>query len=139
MALREFLLSAAQRDAIAVAAQLTADPSLLNMQGAHPYRGWQATALQVAAEWGCAAVVDLLLNRGADPNPDSTAYYAWSPLPIAVQRDHGPAAHARVVELLLAGGAAITIWAAAPLGTGPERCDAAPLCVHGAGGAMPDR
>lgn len=116
MALRQLLLSAAQGDTGAVAAELDADPSLLNAQGPHPYWSGEATALHVASEWGRAAIVELLLTRGADPNPDSEDYDGWTPLQTAIHRDHGPAEHDRVVELLIDGGAGITIWAAAALG-----------------------
>ena len=45
------------------------------------------------------------------PNPDSAGCDNWTPLQIAIHRDR-----ALVVELLLAGGANVTIWAAAALG-----------------------
>jgi RNA polymerase sigma factor (sigma-70 family) len=56
-----------------------ADGELANAGGPHPYWGGEPHALHVAAEWGRAEVVELLLRQGADPNVRSAAYDHWSP------------------------------------------------------------
>lgn len=89
---------------------------LVNAGGPHPYWGGEPQALHVAAEWGRAEVVALLLQQGAHPNARTAAYDHWSPLHLAIHHDHGPAAHERVIDLLLAHGAEVDIWAAAALG-----------------------
>ena len=108
MELSEFLLLAAKGHATAIAVALDADPSLLNRQG---YWDGEVTALHLAAKWGRADIVEHLLARGANPNPDSGGYDNWTPLQIGIHRDR-----ARAVEILLAFGAELTIWAAAALG-----------------------
>lgn len=95
---------------------LQADPALANAQGPHPYWGGRPRPLQVAAEWGRAAIVAELLRQGADPNVSDEGYDGWSPLHCALHRDHGEADHSDVIRLLLSHGAEIDIWAASAMG-----------------------
>ncbi len=90
------LAAAAQAgDAERVAALLRADPSALDARNAD---GW--TALHLAAHYGHADVVRLLLTHGADVAVRSTNTLANQPLHAAVA-----GGRTAVVELLLAQGA----------------------------------
>jgi len=89
---------------------------LVNAAAPHPYWGGEPGALHVAAEAGRAEVVELLLRQGADPNARGEAYDHWSPLHCVIHRAQQSAAHQRALELMLAHGAALDIWAAAMLG-----------------------
>src|SRR5882672_408139 len=90
-------------------------PALANTKGSHPYWGGQPYPLQVAAEWGRKEIVELLINNGADPNLENPDY-DWSALHLAIHRDHAPAGHSEIAQLLIACGATMDIWAAASIG-----------------------
>lgn len=101
---------------VEVEALVAEEPSLLESVGPHPYWGGEATAMHVAAEWGRADVVRALLRAGASVEPDSSRYDGWTPLHIALHKDHGPAAHDEGVRLLLEAGAEVDLCAAAAMG-----------------------
>jgi ankyrin repeat protein len=98
-----------------VTALLQDTSTLINTKGPHPYWGGQPYPLQVAAEWGRKEIVELLLNNGADPNAENSDY-DWTALQLAIHRDHAPAGHNEIVQLLIARGATVDIWAAASMG-----------------------
>jgi ankyrin repeat protein len=93
-----------QGDADKVRMLLNADPSVLTARervpprGKNPlptYTGW--TPLHCAAEGGHVAVIDLLLERGADVNAANDAAGGQRPLHVAAQHGHAAAA-ARLLE-----------------------------------------
>jgi len=109
------LRRAADGNVAYVSALLQDTPALANTKGPHPYWGGQPYPLQVAAEWGRKEIVELLINNGADPNLENPDY-DWSALHLAIHRDHAPAGHSEVAQLLIARGAIVDIWAAASMG-----------------------
>src|SRR5262249_53939185 len=110
------LRAAAKGETGVVASMLEEDPKLANAKGPHPYWGGQPRALQVAAEWGRVEVVRELLAHGADPDAPDDSYDGWTPLHVAIHRDHGPAQHREVVRLLLEHGAKVDVHAASAMG-----------------------
>ncbi|MGH9949221.1 MAG: sigma-70 family RNA polymerase sigma factor [Pyrinomonadaceae bacterium] len=113
---RRLLFQAAEGDAKGIARSLETDSSLVNKTGQHPFWGGEPQALHVAAEWGRRDAVELLLQKGADPNGANVKYDGWSPLHLAIHQDHAPAGHAEIVRILIDYGARIDIWAAAAMG-----------------------
>ena len=99
-AVGRFLRDVGNGDLEAVRAQLDADPSLINMTGPHPFWGGEPQALHVAIETTRRAMVDLLLERGADVNGSNGSYDGWSPLMIAIHRNQAEIRD----ELLRRGG-----------------------------------
>jgi ankyrin repeat protein len=71
-----------------VRAILDAAPQLVNAIGPHPFWGGRPQALHVAVESGRRAMFDLLLERGAEVNGTNDQYDHWSPLMIAINREH---------------------------------------------------
>lgn len=71
-----------------VRAILAAAPSLVNAVGPHPFWGGRPQALHVAIEGGRRDLFDLLLEHGADINGTNDQYDLWSPLMLAINRDH---------------------------------------------------
>lgn len=72
-----------------VRAMLASDPSLVNAIAPHPFWGGRPQALHVAIESGRRDVFDLLLEHGADVNGSNDEYDHWSPLMLAIHRNHG--------------------------------------------------
>lgn len=68
---------------------LSVAPSLVNAVGPHPFWGGRPQALHLAVEGGRRELFDLLLERGADVNGSNDGYDLWSPLMLAINRDHG--------------------------------------------------
>jgi ankyrin repeat protein len=95
----DFLRLVRRGEEDAVRRRLDESPQLVNQTGKHPSWGGRPQALHVAIERGDQAMFDLLLERGADPAGDNTAYDGWSPLMLAVhwKRD---AMRDRLVRLL---------------------------------------
>lgn len=114
--IRRMLFQAAKGNAVGIAETLENNSSLVNETGQHPFWGGEPQALHVAAEWGRKDAVELLLNKGADPNGANEKYDGWSPLHLAIHQDHAPALHKEIVKLLIDYGADVDIWVAAALG-----------------------
>jgi RNA polymerase sigma factor (sigma-70 family) len=113
---RDLLGHAAAGNSEIVTRLIQNDASIIHETAEHPFWGGEPQALHVASEWGRKDVVELLLRNGADPNGDNDKYDGWSPLHLALHKDHGPAAHNEIVELLILYGAKIDLWAAAMMG-----------------------
>jgi RNA polymerase sigma factor (sigma-70 family) len=110
------LLAAIRDDrAEEVARILGEDPSLVHQAAPHPAWGGEPRALHVAAEWGRIAILRHLLDAGADPDDRVASYGSWSPLLLAIVKDH----HG-TVDLLLARGATVGLYEAAALGDVPR-------------------
>jgi ankyrin repeat protein len=92
-------------------AAIAADPGLVSAVGPHPFWGGRPQALHVAVEAGRRAMVDLLLESGADPSGRNGGYDHWSPLALALDRGHD-----ELSRLLLARGAAVGLLEALLLG-----------------------
>lgn len=71
-----------------VRALLLAVPALVHAVGPHPFWGGRPQALHVAVESGRREIFDLLLEHGADPSGKNDQYDLWSPLMIAIHRNH---------------------------------------------------
>ena len=106
----DLLRAAATGDRARVEELTRKDPQLANTRGSHPYWGGEPQSLQVAAEWGRREIVELLLDRGADPDARNSIYEGWTPLHCAIDRGHQD-----IVDLLLARGATLDPCAAAAL------------------------
>jgi RNA polymerase sigma factor (sigma-70 family) len=94
---------------------LREDPSLVHQAAPHPAWGGEPRALHVAAEWGRTAIVRRLLDGGADADDRVASYGSWSPLLLAIVKDHPD-----TVDLLLARGATVGLYEAAALGSVPR-------------------
>src|SRR5262245_52753128 len=110
-AIDSLLCAASDGDIQTVEKILSADPTLANAPGPHPYWGGFPYPLHCAAEWGRTDVVKLLLEKGADVNPPSDRYDGWTPLLCAIGKRR-----AEVAEMLLRAGARVDIFAACALG-----------------------
>jgi RNA polymerase sigma-70 factor (ECF subfamily) len=108
---RRLLQAAADGERDHVRALVHDDPALADAEGPHPFWGGRPRAMHVAVEWGREDVVRDLLDAGADPNADSTAYDGWSPLLLATHWNRPG-----IVRLLLERGARWDPWSAAALG-----------------------
>ncbi len=82
-----FLLQVGQGRLDEVGARLGQTPTLVNAVGPHPFWGGRPQALHVAIETTRRAMVDLLLDAGADIDGDNTLYEHWSPIMLTVSRD----------------------------------------------------
>ena len=110
------LLAAIRDDrADEVARILGEDPSLVHEAAPHPAWGGEPRALHVAAEWGRTAIVRRLLDGGADADDRVASYGSWTPLLLAIVKDHPD-----TVDLLLARGATVGLYEAAALGDEPR-------------------
>jgi ankyrin repeat protein len=100
----------------------------VNMPRPHPYWGGTVYPIHLAVERESLAEVRDLLDRGADPNPPSSAYDGWTPLHCAIHRGLD-----EIVSLLIGAGAEVDIHAAAAMGdTGLVRAKL-PSMVHARG------
>lgn len=110
MQLTDFLDSVGRGDIQAVAVALDAHPEWLDAKGENE-RMWHGglNALAVAAASGQASVAQLLLARGAHLKTPPTA--AVSPIAIAAVEGHR-----HVVDVLMNGGMAVDVFAAAAIG-----------------------
>ena len=95
----------------AVRAMLASEPSLVNAIGAHPFWGGRPQPLHVAVEGGRESLFNLLLDRGADVNGSNESYDHWSPLMLAINRNHD-----RMRDALLQRGANVGLLEALMLG-----------------------
>jgi ankyrin repeat protein len=95
----------------AVRSAIAASPQLVNATGPHPFWGGRPQPLHVAIEANQRHVFDLLLDAGADVNGTNDQYDHWTPLMLAIQRDHAEmrdelrrrGAHVGLVEALMLG------------------------------------
>ena len=101
---RAFLRAVATGRLDDVRASLEATPALVNATGPHPFWGGRPQPLHVAIECDQRELIDLLLQCGADVNGDNAGYDHWSPLMIAINRDH-----VAIREQLLAAGARVGV------------------------------
>ncbi len=108
---RRFLLAVGEGPIDEVRAFLDADPALVNLVADNPYWGGRVQPLHLAVTWNRPGIVDLLLERGADPSGANEGYGGWSPLAIAASKGRSG-----IVERLLAAGAAVGPFEAAALG-----------------------
>ena len=69
-------------------AMLDSEPKLVNTAGPHPFWGGRPQALHVAIESGRRDLFELLLERGADVSGSNEQYDHWSPLMLAIHRNH---------------------------------------------------
>ena len=105
----------------AVRRALAASPPLVNATGPHPFWGGRPQPLHVAIETTRRAMVDLLLDAGADVNGINEPYDGWSPLMLAINRDQ-PAIQEELIRrgarigpleaLMLGDDAAVDEWLA---------------------------
>ncbi len=115
----DFLLAVGEGTAAEIRRSLDADPALVNVVTDNPYWGGRVQPLHLAVTWNRPAMVDLLLERGADPSGDNEGYGGWSPLTIAATKGHS-----EIVERLVSAGAAVGPFEAAALGRVVELRDA---------------
>ncbi|HJU90266.1 MAG TPA: sigma-70 family RNA polymerase sigma factor [Gemmatimonadaceae bacterium] len=94
---------------------LDEEPTVVNKAGPHPTWGGEPKPLHVAAEWGHTTIVRRLLDAGADPSDRAASYGGWSPLLLAIVKDHPD-----TIDLLLSRGAGVGLSEAAALGDLPR-------------------
>ena len=82
-----FLRHVGAGDLEAVRRALADAPSLVNAIGPHPFWGGRPQPLHVAVETTRRAMVELLLDAGADVTGTNEYYDGWSPLMLAIDRD----------------------------------------------------
>ncbi len=116
---RDFLRAVGEGPIAEVRAALDADPGLVNVVADNPYWGGRVQPLHLAVTWDRPPVIDLLLERGADPSGENEGYGGWSPLAIAATKGRP-----EIVERLLAAGAVVGPFEAAALGRVAELRDA---------------
>jgi ankyrin repeat protein len=90
---------------------LAGTPGLVHAIGPHPFWGGRPQPLHVAVETTRRAMVELLLDAGADPSGTNEHYDHWSPLMLAINRNQ-PA----IQEELIRRGARIGLLEALMLG-----------------------
>lgn len=106
-----FLRQVGAGDLDAVRRALAETPSLVNAIGPHPFWGGRPQPLHVAVETTRRAMVDLLLDAGADVNGTNEHYDHWSPLMLAINRRQPS-----IQEELIRRGAGIGLLEALMLG-----------------------
>ena len=72
----------------AVREALRQNPQWVNAVGPHPFWGGRPQALHVSVETKRREMFDLLLEHGADVSGSNDQYDHWSPLMVAIQREH---------------------------------------------------
>lgn len=97
-----FLLRVAEGDIDRVRAAIAAAPGFANIIGPHPFWGGRPQPLHLAIERRDRAMIDLLLDAGADVNGQNDDYDLWSPLMLAINNKLDD-----VRDLLIARGALI--------------------------------
>ena len=80
------LVGTGEMDAVRLA--LRENPQLVNAVGPHPFWGGRPQALHVSVETKRREMFDLLLEHGADVSGSNDQYDHWSPLMLAIQRQH---------------------------------------------------
>ena len=83
-----FLRRVGKGDIDAVRQALRESPQLVNAVGPHPFWGGRPQALHVSVETRRREIFDLLLEHGADVSGTNDQYDHWSPLMLAIQRQH---------------------------------------------------
>lgn len=97
-----FLLRVGEGDYDRVRAALAAAPSFANIVGPHPFWDGRPQPLHLAIERKDHAMIDLLLDAGADVNGHNQEYDHWSPLMLAINNKLDD-----VRALLIARGAVV--------------------------------
>ncbi len=131
-----FVRSAAAGNVAEVADLVAEMPMLANAAGSDPEWGGTPRAIQMAAERGHVAVVDALLDAGANPDAGAEGYGGWRALHLAL------APFPAVALRLMSRGAEVDVWAAAMLGSIAQlyalaRRDPGLITARGPNGAPP--
>lgn len=127
----EFLRQVAEGRLEEVRAALAREPELVNAPAPHPYHAGLPQPLHIAVEAGSVAMVELLLDAGADPDGNNREYAGWSPLMLAIQRQRDA-----LVRLLRERGARVGFVEALMLGDDGQLAGLEPPAEVPGGGSL---